>query len=100
TTRSSGGAPKRSYQTALTTDLAQNSPGALAAPPGGPTRIPRAAHGARRPSVFPRCLRRPDRPHAGIHGSRAPRGAYSHSIVPGGLLVMSKTTRLIWRTSL
>lgn len=34
--------------------------------------------------------------------SRVIRGlpAYSHSIVPGGLLVISYTTRLIWGTSL
>ena len=33
-------------------------------------------------------------------GSGGYGGRYSHSMVPGGLLVMSTTTRLIWRTSL
>ena len=37
----------------------------------------------------------------GAGGSeRAGGGAYSHSMVPGGLLVTSRTTRLISRTSL
>ncbi|MEY9862298.1 hypothetical protein ABH935_007943 [Catenulispora sp. GAS73] len=34
------------------------------------------------------------------HGRTGDRGAYSHSIVPGGLLVTSSTTRLTSATSL
>ena len=94
--RSDGGPPTHTPRAGAPAPVIRRGGEAV---PGGLSRLARQPEAPARSHEAPREAVCPPRPATSARTKDGP-SAYSHSIVPGGLDVMSSTTRLTSRSSL